>query len=158
MRKRKSWQEKLIDSKGLPRVERITAKMSSRWGSGTIVIPAPVEVDSIMKRVPVGKLVTINEIRSALAKKHKANIGCPITTGIFVWIAANAAAEAAATGETCITPYWRTLKTGGQINEKYPGGAVAVRAQLEAEGHKIVQRGKRYFVADFEKSLVALSI
>jgi len=158
MRKRKSWQEKLIDSKGLPRVERITAKMSSRRGSGTIVIPAPVEVDSIMKLVPAGKLVTINEIRSALAKKHKANIGCPITTGIFAWIAANAAAEAAATGATRITPYWRTLKTGGQINEKYPGGADAVRARLEAEGHKIVQRGKKYFVADFEKSLVALSI
>ena len=67
--------------------------MSKRWGTGTCVIPAPREVDEIMKKVPKGKLITINEIRQILAKKHKATIGCPITTGIFAWIAANAADE-----------------------------------------------------------------
>ena len=96
--------------------------MSARWGRGTVVIPAPFEVDALMKRVPRGKLTTINEIRAALARKHRATIGCPITTGIFAWIAANAAAEAAAAGQKAITPYWRTLKAGGQLNEKYPGG------------------------------------
>jgi len=37
--------EKLQDGKDLPRVERITEKMSKKWGKGTIVIPAPMEVD-----------------------------------------------------------------------------------------------------------------
>lgn len=46
---RKSWQEKLADSKDLPKVVKITGKMSKRWGTGTVVIPAPVEVDKIMK-------------------------------------------------------------------------------------------------------------
>src|SRR3974390_2194577 len=110
MRTRKSWREKMADSKGLPRVERITVRMSARWGAGTVVIPAPREVDALMRRVPSGKLTTINEIRTALAKKHKATIGCPITSGIFAWIAAHAAAEAAAEGRKRITPYWRTLK------------------------------------------------
>ena len=125
MGKRKSWQEKLSDNKGLPKVEVISDKMSKRWGSGTVVIPAPLEVDEIMRRIPEGRLITIEEIRAALARKHQATIGCPMTTGIFAWIAAHAAAEAAAEGKTDITPYWRTLKTGGVVNEKYPGGIEA---------------------------------
>src|SRR5262245_33367167 len=99
MYKRKSWREKLADDKGLPKVAPICGKMSTRWGTGKMVIPAPREVDAIMKRVPSGKLITINEIRSMVAKKHGANVGCPITTGIFAWIAAHAAEEAAADGE-----------------------------------------------------------
>jgi hypothetical protein len=157
MRTRKSWREKLADGKDLPRVEKVASGMSSRWGAGTFVIPAPLEVDAIMKRVPPGKLITINEIRTALAQKHHANFGCPITTGIFAWIAANAAEEAAAAGETDLTPYWRTLKAGGQLNGKYPGGVAAGRTRLLAEGHKIVKRGKNYFVKDFKSSLVNLS-
>ena len=35
--KKKSWTEKLADSKGLPKVEKITDKMSKRWGTGTVV-------------------------------------------------------------------------------------------------------------------------
>jgi hypothetical protein len=74
-----------------------------------------------MSKVPRGKLVTINEIRMALARKHKATIGCPLTTGIFAWVSANAAEEQRLEGKMDITPYW-TLKTGGFLNEKYPGG------------------------------------
>jgi len=150
---RKSWQEKLADSKDLPKVEKITPKMSQRWGKGTVVIPAPKGVDEIMKKVPKGKVITINQIRATLAKRHKATIGCPMTTGIFAWIAANAAEEQAKEGKKNITPYWRTLKTGGVINEKYPGGIEAQKRLLEKEGHKILQKGKKYVVADFEKHL-----
>lgn len=156
VKKRKSWVEKLADSKGLPKVEKITAKMSKRWGTGTVVIPAPMEVNEMMRRVPEGKLVTINEIRSALAKRHKATIGCPLTTGIFAWIAANAAEEQRQEGEQDITPYWRTLKTGGVINPKYPGGVEKQKRFLEKEGHRVIQKGKKHVVADYEKSLVTL--
>lgn len=93
MTKKASWQEKLADSKDLPRVEKIDEKKSKHWGTGTYVIPAPIEVDQIMRKVPRGKLITINEIGQILAKKHKATIGCPITTGIFSWISASAADE-----------------------------------------------------------------
>ena len=155
MRKRKSWREKLADDKGLPRVEKITARMSGRWGKGTVVIPAPREVNGLMQRVPAGKLTTVNEIRSALAKKHEATIGCPITSGIFAWIAAHAAAEAAAAGDKSITPYWRTLKSGGELNPKYPGGVAGLARHLRAEGHKIVAKGKRTLVVDYEKKLLA---
>ena len=154
--KKKSWTEKLADNKGLPKVEKITEKMSKRWGTGTVVIPAPMEVDAMMKKVPKGKVVTINEIRTALAKKHKATIGCPITTGIFAGIAANAAEEQRQEGKKDVTPYWRTLKTGGVINPKYPGGVEGQKELLEKEGQKVIQKGKKYVVADHEKSLVKL--
>jgi hypothetical protein len=150
-----TWREKLHHPKqSLPRVDRIEGKMRDKWGSGTCVIPAPMEVDQIMRRVPRGKLITINEIRSKLAKKHKATIGCPITTGIFAWIAAHAAEEAVADGVKRTTPYWRTLKTGGELNLKYPGGASGLKKKLAAEGHKVVRKGKRYLVADYEQKLV----
>ncbi|MBA7670275.1 hypothetical protein ES703_78420 [subsurface metagenome] len=153
---KKSWQEKLADDKGLPRVSEITGKMSTRWGTGTMVIPAPREVDKIMKKVPEGKLITISEIRAILAEKHGATIGCPLTTGIFAWVAAHAAEEAAAEGKKDITPYWRTLKSGGQLNEKYPGGLDAQAAHLREEGHTIEPgKGKKPpRVKDFERALV----
>jgi len=151
--KKKTWCEKLNESRGLPKVEKITEKMSNRWGRGTVVIPAPVEVDEIMRKIPKGKVTTINEIRAALAKKHNATIGCPITTGIFAWIAANAAEEQKQNGNEDITPYWRTLKTGGVLNEKYPGGVSVQKDLLEQEGHEVVQKGKKYVVLDYEKSL-----
>ena len=152
--KNKSWREKLEDSKGLPKVEQITEKMSKRWGEGTVVIPAPIEVNDIMKTVPEGKLITIDQIRKKLADKHGASIGCPLTTGIFAWVSAHAANEAALEGKADITPYWRTLKTGGGVNEKYPGGINYQKQLLEREGHKVVQKGKKYVIQDYEKKIV----
>ena len=106
-----------------------------------------------MKQVPKGRVVTINELRAALAAKHKVTFACPLTTGIFSWIAAHAAAEAEAEGARRVTPFWRTLKTGGEINPKYPGGVEDVAKRLRAEGHKIVTKGKRTLVTDHEKKL-----
>lgn len=158
MKPRKTWREKLADDKGLPKTALIEGKMTRRWGEGSMVVPAPREVDALMKRVPKGRLVTINELRAALARKHKVDITCPITTGIFAWIAAHAAVEDEAEGCKRVTPFWRTLKAGGELNAKYPGGIEGVTARLEAEGHKVVCRGKRAFIQDFEKSLVRSAV
>lgn len=153
---KKSWAEKLQNDHGLPKVEPIPARNKKQWGTGTLVIAAPREVDALMKRVGKGKLTTINELRQALAAKHHATIACPMTTGIFANIAAHAADEAAQAGKVRITPYWRTLKADGELNPKFPGGVEVLRARLEAEGHTVVARGKRLFVADFAHSLARL--
>jgi hypothetical protein len=153
---RKSWQEKLADSKGHPTVFEISEKESKRWGTGTCVIPAPMEVDELMRRVPRGKLTTIDEMRRALARRHHATIACPITTGIFSWIAAHAAAEAEAAGKKQTTAYWRTLKAGGELNPKYPGGVAALKRKLAAEGHRFLQKRNRVFVENFAGKLAAL--
>ena len=156
MHEKKTCREKLRDCKGLPRVEEIPKKMRKTWGAGTLVIPSPREVDEIMRRIPKGKLTTINDIRSVLARRHGATIGCPITTGLFARIAAGAAAEDEAEGKKRVTPFWRTLKSRGELNPKYPGGIQGQRRRLEAEGHKVITRGKRTFVEDYENFLVEL--
>ena len=154
MKARKSWREKLQDGKDLPRVQVIPDRMKAKWGSGTLVIPAPTEVDEMMRRVPKGKVTTVNHIRVALARKHSATIACPMTTGIFAWIAAHAAEEeAAARPKARITPYWRALKAGGVLNEKYPGGIVKQKQHLRAEGHTVVMKGKLHVVRDLDKRL-----
>ncbi|MBZ5537909.1 MAG: MGMT family protein [Acidobacteriia bacterium] len=154
MKPRKTWAEKLANSKDLPKVVAIPEKMRKTWGIGTLVVPAPYEVNELMRKVPRGKLITINEIRAALARKHGATIGCPITTGIFAWIAAHAAEESATMGKRRITPYWRTLKAGGAINGKYPGGTKGQMAKLRIEGHRICRRGSHFVVEDFKNALV----
>jgi hypothetical protein len=130
----KTWQEKLADNKGLPKVGKVAGTMTKKWGEGTMVVPAPLEVNELMRLVPKGRVTTINEIREALARKHGVNFACPITTGIFAWIAAHAADEAAAQGRKRITPFWRTLKSTGELNPKYPGGIAAQARRLRAEG------------------------
>ena len=89
-------------------------------------------------------------------RRSTATLGCPITCGIFTWIAAHAAEESAAAGEKQITPWWRTLKTGGELNSKYPGGIDALKKRLKKEGHHVEARGKRFFVKDFESNLAKL--
>jgi len=150
---KKSWREKLVNDKDMPKVCKVSGRLSKCWGKGRFVIPAPREVDELMKQVPKGRVVTINELRAALAKKHKADFACPITTGIFSWIAAHAAAEDETAGKKRITPFWRTLKTGGEVNPKYPGGVKQIAKRLRAEGHKIIAKGRRTLVVDYEKKL-----
>lgn len=151
LRGKKTWQQKLADDKDLPKVVKLEGDMVRRFGGATLVIPAPREVDALMRQVPRGALTTIDELRSAVARKHKAESGCPITTGIFSWIAAHAADEASREGKTDITPYWRILKARGEVNPKYPGGIEALTALLQAEGYQVFQKGKKWFVKDYEK-------
>lgn len=152
MKAKKSWKEKLLDSHGLPAVEPIKPEHEKRWGKGTMAIPSPLEVDELMKKVPKGKVATINNIRIKLAQKHHATIACPITTGIFAWIAANAAGEEADSGKKRITPFWRTLKEGGVLNEKYPGGIELQAVKLEEEGHHVMQKGKKWVVEKWQEA------
>jgi len=156
---KKSFNEKLNNnSKDLPKVEFIgfDNKMAKRFGSGNMLIAAPIEYDEVMKRIPRGNLITSDEIRAFLARKHNADFTCQLTAGIFINIAANASQEREDLGDDDITPYWRTLKKGGELNEKYPGGIEQQKMLLEMEGHEVIKKGKRYFVKDYEKALYQL--
>ena len=98
--------------------------------------PDPVP-DALIRKIRRGRVATVNELRVAVAKKHGATIGCPITTGIFSWIAAHAAAEDEAAGRKRITPWWRVLKEGKKLNPKFPGGVSEHARRLRSEGHTI---------------------
>ena len=121
-----------------------------------MLLAPPLAYDALMRRVPAGKLTTTGELRACLARENGADFTDPMTAGIFVSIAAWASHQRS---EDKI-PYWRTLKAGGELNPKYPGGVEAQRARLEAEGHTVVQRGRKnlhYYVQDYEKVLVELN-
>jgi hypothetical protein len=158
-KKRKSWQEKLENSKNLPKIlrfdpkfpcARALEKMGAKPGDSVVIAP-PLEVNEIMEKAPKGKLITLNEICKKLAEKHKVKYCCTLTTGIFVWIAANAAEEMKSN-----VPYWRTIKNNGELNEKYPGGVERQKKLLGKEGYKVIQKGKKYVVVNFEKYLIKL--
>lgn len=160
--KKKSWQEKLQDNKKFPKIlnfdpkfpcGKALQKMGAKPGDSVVLAP-PLEVDGIMKNVPRGRLITLNEICKVLAKRHNVKFCCTLTTGIFIMIAAHAAEEAKERGERNITPYWRTLKMDGFLNDKYPGGSEAHKKLLEKEGFKILQKGKKYVVENYEGYLV----
>ena len=158
MGRKKTWREKLLDSKDLPKVVLLKENAQKHWKGNTMAIPSPMEVKQIMAGIPRGKLITIEGIRKRVARKHKADIGCPLTCGIFSWIVAHAAMEVAAEGKKKITPYWRTLKTGGELNPKYPGGIEEQKKRLESEGQKVVQKGKKYIVENYEKNLLRVNL
>jgi hypothetical protein len=73
-------------------------------------------------------------------------------------MAARAAEEDAAGGKKDITPYWRTMKGKGELNEKYPGGVNEQAKKLKAEGHDIEKdkAGKPKRVKEWEKKLVKI--
>ena len=153
---KKDFNAMLNDDKGMPRIQVITDAASiRRYGGSRMYLAPPRAYDEIMRRVPSDALTTVGEIRAFLARRAGADFTDPITAGIFVSIAAWASHQRAE-GET---PYWRTLKANGELNPKYPGGVAAQREKLEAEGHRVVQRGRtnlRYFVEDYQRALADL--
>ena len=160
--RKKSWQEKLADKKGLPKILKLEErfpcynavhKMGAEAGD-EVVLVNPSEVVEIMRQIPRGKVETIVEICKSIAKAHGVKGCCSLTTGIFIMTAANAAEEAAKEGKGLGIPYWRTLKAGGFLNEKYPGGVEAHKKLLEEEGFNIRGKGKRLFVDDYKKYLI----
>jgi len=147
------WRARLAGYAHLPAVREIPAALRARRGEGTIAIPSPREVEAIMRRVPAGWLTTVYGIGEQTAARHGATIGCTVTTAIFARMVAQAADEDERAGLPEVTPYWRTLKSDGEINTGYPGGIARQMHRLEAEGHTVVQRGKRFFVQDFQWKL-----
>lgn len=153
---KKDFNAMLNDSKDMPKFQTITDQRSiERYGGNRMYFAPPVDYDRIMKQVPMGRVITVGKIREYFARINDADFTEPITAGIFVSIAAWASHQRSDNK----TPYWRTLKANGELNEKYPGGIKAQKEKLEAEGHSIIQRGRkniRYYVKDYEKVLYDL--
>lgn len=137
MKTRKTWREKMNNPK-LPKLVRIPPAMQKRFGKGQMLVPSPAEVEAFIQGVPEGSVSTVSQMRQFLAEKHSANVTCPLTTGIFVRIAAEAAEEDSRAGKSKITPYWRVVKDDGALNPKLPGGTLRQAKRLRAEGHQII--------------------
>ena len=153
---KKDFNAMLHKDAGMPKIQILTDEASiQKYGGNRMYFAPPLAYDRIMKTIPYGKVITVGEMRDHLARVNGADFTDPITAGIFVSIAAWASFQR--TGDE--TPYWRTLKAGGELNPKYPGGIEAQKEKLEAEGHTIIQKGRkniRFYVKDYEKVMVHL--
>jgi alkylated DNA nucleotide flippase Atl1 len=130
---RKSWQEKLNIAKER-RVVDVPLRMQRQLGGpGKLLIPHPLDVDTAIRRIPEGRVVTTGELRRQLAHEFGADTTCPMCTGMFLRIVAEASEERKA-GKT---PYWRVVGDDGKLNPKLPGGVAAQAAALRREGHTI---------------------
>lgn len=154
---KKDFNAMLRNNKDMPKFQTITDEKSiKKYGGDRMYFAPPIDYDNIMKQIPHGKVITVDRIREYFAKENGADFTEPMTAGIFVSIAAWAS-EQRSEDET---PYWRTLKANGELNAKYPGGAEAQKEKLEAEGHTILQKGRKnikYYVKDYEDALFDLS-
>lgn len=152
----KNFNAMLSESKDMPKVKVITDEASiKKYGGSRMFFAPPIEYDVIMKKIPKGKVITVGQIREYFAGNNNADFTDPITAGIFVSIAAWASSQRT----DHLTPYWRTLKANGELNEKYPGGTLKQKEMLEADGHTIITKGRtniRYYVKDYENSLFHL--
>ncbi len=138
------------------KIVEIPPRMQARFGKGKMLIPKPLDVDALIRRVPKGKMATVFQLREALARRSNVDVACPLCTGIFVRISAEAAEEERRAGKRSVTPYWRVISSEGRLNPKFPGGIVQQRRMLSAEGHKVLRAiGKKApAVADFQSALV----
>ena len=153
---KKDFNAMLRDGKDMPKIQIITDETSiKKYGGNRMYFAPPMDYDRVMRRVPFGKVITVGEIREYFAAQNGADFTEPITAGIFVSIAAWASHQRSKDK----TPYWRTLRAGGELNPKYPGGVEEQKETLEAEGHTVIQKGRtniKYYVKDYEKTLFAL--
>lgn len=152
----KDFNAMLLESKDMPKIQRITDQKSiEKYGGDKMYFAPPLDYDKVMRLVPYGKLLTVGSIREYFAKQNGADFTEPMTAGIFVSIAAWASHQRA---EDKI-PYWRTLKNNGELNAKYPGGVEKQKELLENEGHTVIKKGRtniKYYVEDYEKALFSL--
>ena len=152
-----TWRAKL-EKEQEPQIVDVPEKWAPRYGTGKMLVPTPLLVDGLMRVVPEGRLVTVDQIRERLARDFGVEATCPLTTGIFLRIAAETAEEDLEAGKKEITPYWRVIRGDGSLVDKFPGGVQAQADHLAAEGQTIeAGKGRKApRVRDYEKRLVEL--
>lgn len=112
--------------------------------SGKMLKPCAATVESLVKKIPKGKLVTTELIRTKLAADFNVQTTCPAAT--------DKALQAIANGNKK-TAYWRVIKKKGELIAKLPGGAENHAALLKKEGFRIDDKGKTPKVINFEEKL-----
>lgn len=144
------------NNKDMPKIQIVKdEKTVKKYGGNKMFFAPPIYYDEIIRKIPKGKLLTISQIRTYLAKKYDADFTDPMTAGIFV----NIVAWASYQRNNDITPYWRILKSNGELNSKYPEGIELQKKFLEEEGHIIIKKGTnniKYYVLNYEEKLFEL--
>lgn len=152
--KKKDFNVMMNNSKDMPKIQIVKDETTiKKYGGSKMFLAPPIYYDELMKKVPKGKLITVSQMREYLARNNNADFTDPMTAGMFI----NIVAWASYQRDCDITPYWRTIKSDGELNTKYPEATELQRRLLEEEGHIIISKGKKnikYYVKDYENSLI----
>jgi alkylated DNA nucleotide flippase Atl1 len=93
-----------------------------------LYIPSVSDVFEAISAIPIGKTMTIVELRNHLARNFGADVACPAKTiGYWKWLAYAAEEEGYAS-----LPWWRVLKDG-QPSRHMPGGIETQQSRLDVE-------------------------
>ena len=132
--KRKTWQEKLNDGRE-PQIETTDKDFAGIRAGQLMLIPTPKLVNDYIRQIPKGSTVDIATIRKDLAIEHKAEVTCPLTTGIFLRIVAEAAYEELQQGKSIdqITPFWRVIDEKSPTAKKLTFGTDFLKGQRTKE-------------------------
>jgi alkylated DNA nucleotide flippase Atl1 len=115
-----------------PHVKELEKAMGAQFPAGAMLIASPLAVAELVEQIPEGHVMRLGELREQLATRFGADYTCPLTTGIFLRIAAEATLEEGEEGRQ--TPYWRVVRDDGRLLDKVPGGPAAQAKRLLAEG------------------------
>lgn len=143
---------KMLNAPMEVKIVELDSEGAAKWGGKTMVVAPKLDYDALVKNIPAGKLVTTTELRANLAHKYGTEITCPLTAGIFT----NIVAWAAYQRKDDKTPYWRVVKAKGELNNKFPEYPELQKRLLEAEGFEVIEKRGKFFVRDFEKSIIEL--
>lgn len=130
----KSWTEKLNVNKD-PKVIRMEESFSDIPADSLMLVATPALVDDYIRKIPKGKIVDMKTLRKDLAADFHADNSCPLSTAIFVRIAAEAAFEQFSSGKKPeeITPFWRVIQPGSKMASKLTFGEDFLKKQINAE-------------------------
>lgn len=136
--KRKTWQEKMLNGRE-PVVEHIDKDFADIPAGATMLIATPQIVDAYIKHIPKGHSTTLQQMRKDLAAEYHAQYCCPVTSGIFLRIVAEAAYEQYEKGAPVskITPFWRMVDSKSPTAKKLTFGLDFVKEQRKKEGLSI---------------------
>ena len=138
MRTRQSFVEKR-DTAPKPRVKVLEKPGGRQFPAGAMLIASPLAVQEVVEQIPAGSVLTLSDLREHLALRYSADYTCPLTTGIFLRIVAEAAEE-----EGQAAPYWRVVRDDGRLIDKLPGGCAEQARKLMQEGVVCRTSGKTW--------------
>ena len=117
----KTWQEK-FDTKKEPIVKVLEKSFADMKQGEKMLISTPAEISEFLKGIPKGSTLSLSELRKELAKKHKADKTCPVTTGIFLRIITERSLELMGEGKEPLAPFWRVIDPNSPLANKISCG------------------------------------
>jgi len=122
--KKKSWVEKRNCGKA-PHIKVIDKVFAGIPAGSKLLISSPLEIDAFVRDIHKGAQINPAEMRQTLAKRHKADATCPVSTGIFLRIVIEAALEEYNQGMPLseVAPFWRIVDPGSALAKKISIGS-----------------------------------